>query len=120
MLLIALLLVGVGVGCAQDNETTMSTRLPLTIDGQTHNINVIMLVDLNEPIFDVIFKYIEWTVHSQKLLPENYHLKLVLNIIFMHNLCVFLILLGSVVQRRRWILVFEGHDRFALCHTAEK
>jgi hypothetical protein len=44
---------------------------PSVADNRTRSLNVIMLIDLNEPTFDVIFKYLKWTVHSQRLLPDD-------------------------------------------------
>lgn len=77
MKLIFLLFILVKMGVRADNST-MDLIRPLTNESTStnvHNINVIILVDLSEPIFDIIYKYIEWIVHDQKLLPDNYHLK---------------------------------------------
>jgi hypothetical protein len=70
---------------SHDNE---SYDLPVTLTPMTlvavndtnsnmifHNVNIIVLVDISEPILEVIFKYIEWIVHDQKLFPENYRFK---------------------------------------------
>jgi hypothetical protein len=46
-----------------------------TVSTELKNVNVIVLLSANDSTFDAIFRYVDWLVHDQKLLPDNYHFK---------------------------------------------
>jgi hypothetical protein len=76
-----LLPVDVVMQSEQSNATTNDGSLVDAIQSGTqsstamHDVNVIVLLAANDTIFESIYKYLQWTVHDQKLLPTNYQLK---------------------------------------------
>lgn len=61
---------------ANDNHSLVDTIQSSTQSTAMHDVNVIVLLAANDTTFESIYKYLQWTVHDQKLLPANYQLKL--------------------------------------------
>lgn len=76
-----LLPVNVVIQSERSNATSNNVSLIDAVQSDTqslttmYDVNVIVLLPANDTIFESIYKYLQWMVHDQNLLPTNYRLK---------------------------------------------